>query len=95
MLSGKYPPKTDRNTIKMRKAVTVTQRIEDFDPSVIERARKLFEGSGKAQPGKDAAFKTWLSRLNRKDTLPRGRFFKGKRVSGLLILDEGRHYYTR
>lgn len=79
----------------MRKAILVTQKTEDIDPSVIEKARKLFEGGSGEQPGKDAAFSAWLSKLNCKDTLPRGRYFRRKRPSTPLILDEVWQYHTR
>lgn len=36
--------------------------------------------------GKNAAFKEWLHKLGRKDTLPRGRFFRGKKAGKPIIL---------
>jgi len=39
--------------------------------------------------GKNAAFKDWIYKLNRGDTLPRGKFFQGKSAGKpLLIMDE-------
>ncbi|BET65056.1 hypothetical protein YPSE1_45160 (plasmid) [Yersinia pseudotuberculosis] len=55
------------------KTIMVTQQLENF---------------GKRKPT-PYAFREWLYRLNRKDKLPRGKYFKGK-VGGkpLVILDE-------
>ncbi|MDL0457445.1 hypothetical protein O3J91_06705 [Yersinia pestis] len=55
------------------KTIMITQRREDF---------------GKYKPV-PYAFQDWLYRLNRKDKLPRGKYFKGK-VGGkpMTIIDE-------
>lgn len=56
------------------KTIVITQRYEDFS--------KFY----KPVP---YAFQDWLYRLNRKDKLPRGKYFKGK-VGGkpIVMIDE-------
>lgn len=60
------------------KVVTATQSMLDVDLECYEAWRK-----------KTAAFEEWRQSLNRGDRLPRGRFFKGKKPGGnLIVLDE-------
>lgn len=39
-----------------------------------------------ASKGKNAAYKDWQYKLNRKDKLPRGMFFKGKKAGKPIVL---------
>ncbi|USD58895.1 hypothetical protein J4N45_10170 [Vibrio sp. SCSIO 43140] len=44
---------------------------------------------------KTAAFLEWQHKLNRNDTLPRGRFFRNKRPGPpVLAIDEAHRYYS-
>lgn len=42
---------------------------------------------------KNVAFRHWLKKLGRKDTLPRGKFFKGKVGGAPIIIFDEAHFF--
>lgn len=54
---------------------------QTFDKAEYERIQKTM--------AKETAYKEWQQRLKRGDTLPRGKYFKGKAAGRqILIIDE-------
>ena len=42
---------------------------------------------------KTAAFRDWQFSLKRGDTLPRGKFFKGKKAGGQIVITDEAHLF--
>ncbi|MEI8659289.1 hypothetical protein [Vibrio sp. Hal054] len=69
----------------------VTQSLpEDFD------LEKLQDGITREQKRrlKTAAFREWQHKLNRNDTLPRGRYFIGKEAGKPVVIFDEMHNYS-
>lgn len=67
------------------------ESIQDFDLEArIAKAERV-----KAHSRKTAAFREWQLRLKRGDTLPRGKYFKGKSAGGFCFyFDECGYYFN-
>lgn len=69
--------------------VTVTQSADDFGG--IDRLKRLI-----AEQKKNAAFDEWRIKLDANDTLPQGKFFKGKKPGNpVMIIDEAHLFIGR
>lgn len=67
------------------------EAMQEFDfQARIAKAERI-----KAHSRKTAAFREWQHKLKRGDTLPRGKFFKGKKASGLCgFVDEFGYFFN-
>lgn len=67
---------------------------QSLSKAEIEKIKKHAERE-KSQRLKTAAFLDWQQKLHRKDQLPRGRFFKGKKAGKpVVIIDECHRYFS-